>query len=141
MGGELSFMTYILFAVTMICISLVLVPLTFTEYNNVAKHIFFSIITLGVWMLIWIYNVTKNLNKVSSVDARKPVAELLLCMFVPLYIVYWLYKTAEYTEAYGAENGKEFKIDILSLAFAVISPIISTIIIQDKINRIVGKPE
>lgn len=137
-GGELHSVVYALFALTVICISLVMAPLSFTEYNNVAKHIFFTVITLGIWMLIWIYHVTKNLSKDG---ARKPWTELLLCMFVPFYYIYWIYKTAEHTEKYGAENGKTFQISILCLAIAIVSPLISTIVIQDKINQIVGKPE
>lgn len=129
------------YAVTAILTALCLVPLKFTEYQGIGKHIFLSIITLGVWSLIWIYNVTKNLNKVSGVETRKPLGQLLLCIFLPFYVVYWAYKTAEAVELYGAEKGKQFKISVLSLVFMFVCPLISTIIIQDKINQIVGKPE
>ncbi len=131
---------YALFAISLIAASFVIVPIKFTEYNNIAKHIFFTLITCGIWQFIWIFNLTKNLNKVSGVDARKPWVELLLCIFLPFYYIYWVYKTAEYVEAYGSENGKQFKISILCLVLSPIFPI-STSIIQDKINRIVGKPE
>ncbi|MBQ2968026.1 MAG: DUF4234 domain-containing protein [Clostridia bacterium] len=140
-SNPLSHVALSLYAVTMICISFILVPCVFTEYNGIGKHIFFSIITLGIWNLIWTYNVTKNLNKVASVEDRKPVKELLLCIFLPLYNVYWIYKTAENVEAYGEENSKSFKISVLCLVFAIFMPLLSTVLIQDKINKIVGKPE
>ena len=140
MFSETASFTMQWYAFTMICVSLLLVPCTFTEYNGIGKFIFFTIITLGIWALIWVYNVTKNLNKVASVETRKPVAELLLCMFLPFYSIYWIYKTAEAVEAYGDENGKSFKISVLCLAFTFVCPIISVILIQDKINKIVGKP-
>ena len=132
--------TAILSAITFILISLILVPCVFTEYLDIAKHIFFTIITFGIWHLIWMYNHTENLNKVEQAENRAPVRELLLCAFLPLYYIFWTYKTAGNTELYGEENGKTFKIDILCLALSVINPLLASVIIQDKTNIIVGKP-
>lgn len=72
---------------------------------------------------------------------RKPVCELLLFMFLPFYSIYWMYKTAEYVELYGIENGRQDKISVLCLIFTLVSPLFATVLIQDKINLIVGKPE
>ena len=129
----------VLYTATIICSAFVIVPLVFTEYIDIAKHIFLSMITFGIWQLVWIYHVTKNLNNVAAVENRKPVRELL-CMFLPFYYPYWLYKTAEGVEDYGKEKGKEFKIDILCIAFAFICPVFATVLIQNKINVVVGKP-
>lgn len=131
----------IAFSLTMILVALALVPPVFTEYNTIAKHIFFSLISFGIWQLIWTYQVTKNLNKVAGTEQRKPACQLLLCMFLPLYYPFWLLKTAENVESYAQEKGKHCKLDVLCLVFAFISPFVSTILIQNKINMIVGKPE
>lgn len=131
----------LLYSVTMICASLVLVPTVFTEYNSIAKHLFFTFISAGIWQFIWIYHVTKNLNCVNSVESRKPGAELLLSMFLPFYYSYWILKTAESVEAYAAENGKQCKLDVICFVFAFICPLVSTILLQNKINLIVEKPE
>ena len=131
----------ILFAVTMIVTALVLVPPVFTEEISIAKHIFFTIISLGIWVLIWTYHVTKNLNKVAGMKRRDPRKELLLCMILPLYYAFWLMKTGEYMEAYARENGKQCKLEIICLVFACILPFVSTILIQNKINMIVEKAE
>lgn len=130
----------ILFAAAMICAAFVIVPLVFTKYIDIAKHIFLSLITFGIWQLVWTYHVTKNLNEVEGVEERKPARELLLCMFLPFYYPFWLYKTAEGVEDYGKENGKEFKIDILCIAFAFVCPLFATVLIQNKINVVAGKP-
>lgn len=130
-----------LFSLTMILVALALVPPVFTEYNTIAKHIFFSLISFGVWQLIWTYQVTKNLNKVAATEPRKPGCQLLLCMFLPFYYPFWLLKTAENVESYAQEKGKQCKLDVLCLVFAFICPFVSTILIQNKINMIVGKPE
>ncbi len=137
---EVAIPIFILFALTLIFTSYILVPVVFPEYNGIGKHIFLSLITVGIWQLLWVYNVTKNLNK-ASCDNRKPLAELLLCMFLPFYYIYWVYKTAEITAVYGADHGQQFKIDIVCLAFTFVCPLVPSILIQDKINRIVGKPE
>lgn len=127
-------------AIAFILISLILVPCVFTEYLDIAKHIFFTIITLGIWNLIWVYNFTENLNKVKQAEKRAPIRELLLCVFLPLYHIFWTYKTAENTELYGVEKGKSFKIDILCFVLSLVCPFLASVIIQDKTNLIVGKP-
>lgn len=130
-----------LFAITTISAAFLLVPFRFTEYIKMSKHIFLYVFTAGIWNMIWIYNVTKNLNKVSGGDNRNPVKELLLCIFLPFYIVYWTYKTAEIVEIYGAEKEKQFKITIPCISFMFVCPVVSVILLQNKINDIVGKPE
>ena len=130
----------LLFAAAMICTAFVIVPLVFTKYIDIAKHIFLSLITFGIWTLVWIYHVTKNLNEVEGVEERKPARELLLCLFLPFYAPFWLYKTAEGVEDYGMENGKQFKIDILCIAFSFVCPLFATVLIQNKINVVAGKP-
>lgn len=55
------------------------------------KHILLLSFTFGVWTFIWIYRTTKLLNNAPGVKYKKPVAVLLLCMFVPFYQIYWLY--------------------------------------------------
>ena len=132
--------TAILSAIAFILVSLILVPCVFTEYLDIAKHIFFTIITLGIWHLIWMYNHTENLNKVEQAEKRAPIRELLLCAFLPLYYIFWTYKTAGNTELYANEKGKNFKIDILCFILSVVNPLLASVIIQDKINMIVGQP-
>ena len=131
----------ILYVVSMMMLSFALVPIYCTERISIPLHIFWSLFTCGVWTLVWIHHVTNNLNYVEDVEERSPMAETLLCLFLPLYYVYWLYKTGEYVEAYGAEHGKTFKLDLLCLIFAFVCPLMSTVLIQDKINRIVDEAE
>lgn len=131
----------LLYSLVLILAAFVLVPIDFREYIKIAKHIFLSFITFGIWIFVWIYNVTKNLNKVEALEKRKPVNELLLCMFLPFYFAYWLYKNAEYIEFYGAEKGVTMnKISILCFILGFFCPLLSIILMQDKINQIVGKP-
>lgn len=128
-----------LYAAALICVLFVLIPLEFTKYIPIAKHLFLSVITCGIWTLVWIYHVTKNLNEVAGAETRKPACELALCMFLPLYYAYWLYKTAESVELYAAEQGKECKLESLALIFAFVNPLFATVLTQSKINWIAGR--
>ncbi len=125
---------YLVFAVTTVLAALVLVPLTYTMEQGIGKFLFLTVITFGVWYLIWIYNVTKHLNTVEGLEQRKTVRELLLCMFLPLYTVYWHYKTAKLMDAYAKYEGT--KLEILSLVFGLVAPIVSAVLIQEKLNGI-----
>lgn len=125
---------YLVFTVTTVLAALVLVPLTYSMEQGIGKFLFLSVITFGVWYLIWIYNVTKHLNTVEGLEQRKPVKELLLCIFLPLYAVYWHYKTAKLTDVYAKCEGT--KLEILSLVFGLVAPIVSAVLIQEKLNGI-----
>lgn len=131
------FSIFVFYAIVMVFSSYIFAPIVFSEYNHVAKHIFLTIITLGVWQLIWIYNVTKNLNGKTSAKERKPVAQLLLCVFLPFYFVYWLCTTIICVENYGKEYNVKFRLSSLSLILSFICPIVSTAFIQDNINQII----
>ena len=132
---------HMLFGIVMILLAFVVEPLVFTEYIKIAKHIFLTLITCGIWLAVWAYHVTKNLNKVSEAEERTPRNELLLCMFLPFYAPYWTFKTAETVESYGKEMNKSLNLEVLALVFAFICPPFATVMIQNKINVIVGKPE
>lgn len=132
---------HMLFGIVMILLAFVVEPLVFTEYIKIAKHIFLTLITCGIWLAVWAYHVTKNLNKVSEAEERTPRNELLLCMFLPFYAPYWTFKTAETVESYGKEMNKSLNLEVLALVFAFICPPFATVMIQNKINVIVGKSE
>lgn len=137
--GVAGIFSGIFYGAIMICALFAVVPLNFTEYISIAKHLFLSVITFGIWNLVWIYFVTRNLNKVAKAEKRSPAAELALCLFLPLYYAYWLYKTAEGTELYGLEKSKECKLESLVILFAFVNSLFATVLIQSKINWIAGK--
>lgn len=130
-----------LYTLFLILFSFALVPINFKEYTKVSLHIFLSFVTFGIWLFVWIYHVTRNLNKVEEMEKRNPKNELLLCLFLPFYFAYYLYKNAEYIEFYGKEKEKDInKISILCFIIGFVCPLLSTILMQDKINQIVGRP-
>ena len=125
--------------IAIILTSIYLIPFTYRKYQSIGKHIFLSIITLGIWYLIWLFNVTKNMNEVEDMPKRKPLLEMLLYLLLPLYHVFWTYKTAHYVDKYAKDNGKESNLTVLTLVISLFIPFVSSILIQNKINEVVGE--
>ena len=107
-------------------------------YCSMVKHVLLLIFTFGIWQLIWIYRTTRYLNCVTVEPPRNPTTKLLLCMFVPFYIIYWMYKHAKYIDILAAEKGIPSDIGVLCLVLEFFVPIVPPILMQDKLNTIVG---
>ena len=68
---------------------------------------------------------------------RDPVKKLLLCMFVPFYGIYWIYKSAQRIDKLAAAKGISSDLSTLCLILAIFVGIIPPILMQDKLNAIV----
>ena len=112
-------------------------PATVNGYCELFKHVLLLLITCGIWNLIWIYRTTKYLNRVESEEYRKPTAKLLLCMFIPFYMIYWTYKSAQRVDTLAATVGVKSKLATLCLILEVFVPILTPVLLQDKINAII----
>ena len=112
-------------------------PAEVDGYCELFKHVLLLLITFGIWNLIWIYRTTKYLNRVESEEYRKPVTKLLLCMFVPFYMIYWTYKSAQRVDTLAATVGVKSKLATLCLILEVFVPILTPVLLQDKINAII----
>lgn len=105
-------------------------------YIGLVKHILLLFLTFGIWYLIWLFRTTKFLNRVEDEEPRKPVAELLLCMFIPFYTIFWNWKSVLRVIKLD-EQDPMFKALIMCLS--VICPILVPIFLQDAINHMVMK--
>ena len=107
-------------------------------YTEILTHVLLLVFTFGIYHLYWIYKTTQFLNERSG-NKRNETAELLLSMFIPFYIIYWYYKTAEILDSVDtAHPNKDFKT--LILIFAIVVAVVAAIMIQDRINKMVGEP-
>ncbi len=104
-------------------------------YIGMVKHCLLLAFTFGIWYYIWIYKVTKFLNQVEGEKYRDPVKTILLCLFIPLYVVFWTYKSAERVDELAGLCRVRSNITVISTVFAMVY-ILSAVIIQDKINEI-----
>ena len=106
-------------------------------YSSMVVHVLLLIFTLGIWYLIWIYRMTECMNQDRRNPKRTPVYQLLLCMFVPFYSIYWVYKTAESLDNISQDAGQPSDMAVICLILAIFISIIPPILIQDKINHMI----
>lgn len=106
-------------------------------YCGLVKHILLLIFTFGIWYFIWIYRMTGYLNQVKDEPERNPSTKLLLCLFVPFYSIYWVYKSAQRIDKLAALKGVRSDLSTICLILAIFIGIIPPILMQDKINEII----
>ena len=107
-------------------------------YCGLVKHILLLLFTCGIWLYIWIYRVTGYTNNVEGEENRNPTNKLLLCLFVPFYVIYWMYKTAQRLDKMAAAKNIPSDLSALCLILAIFVPIIPPILMQEKLNAIVA---
>ena len=106
-------------------------------YSSMVVHVLLLFFTFGIWYLIWIYRMTECMNQDRRNPKRTPVNQLLLCMFVPFYSIYWVYKTAESLDNISQDAGQPSDMAVICLILAIFISIIPPILIQDKINHMI----
>lgn len=111
-------------------------PVSSEIYCGMAKLVLLLLFTFGIWYYIWIYRMTGYTNAAENEEYRDPTKKLLLCLFVPFYIIYWTYKTAQRVDKMAAAKGISSDMATLCLIFAIFVPIIPPILLQDKMNNI-----
>lgn len=103
---------------------------------SLVGHILLLLFVGAIWNFIWIYRTTKALNRVPGEEDRNPVTKLLLCMFVPFYHIYWIYKSCQRIDKLAGCRGVSSDISTLCLILMFIIGIVPPIIMQDKMNAI-----
>lgn len=110
-------------------------------YCDMLKHVLLLIFTFGVWYLIWIYRTTGYLNQVEDEPPRTPTNQLLLCLFVPFYHIYWVYKSAQRLDRLANGQGVSSDLRLLCLVLAFFVAILPPVLMQDKMNLLSGREE
>lgn len=106
-----------------------------TMYISMGKHIVLLLFTLGIWEFVWIYRVSKWI-KINKDESWNPTTKLLLCIFVPFYTIYWVYKTSTLVDGMAQEKNIPSSITTTCLVLAIFVPIVAPMIMQDKINAV-----
>ena len=105
-------------------------------YVSMGVHILLMLVTCGIYLLVWNYKTTDFLNGIEGEEDRNPTTKLLLCMFVPFYMIYWIYVSAQRIDKLAASKGIASDSTTLCLILAILFPIGAYVIMQDKINKI-----
>lgn len=105
----------------------------------VEKHIFSLIFSFGTWGIIWMRIVTDSLNRIERSTQRKVFPTTFLFLFVPFYYIFWYYKTAQILDIYSKEQGIDSNLANIIIITSIFIPVLSPIMIQDKINTLFCK--
>ncbi len=105
-------------------------------YISLPKHILLLFFTFGVWQFIWTYRVTKYLNKTPNLEQHNPTSQLLLCLFVPFYSIFWIYTQAKKLDNLNmAINRNYTEKSTLLLILSIFVSIAAYILMQAYINE------
>lgn len=111
------------------------------EYVNLGLHIAMCLIVGNLWTYVWYYRTTKLLNKTPNEEHCGSTAQLLLCMFVPFYIIYWYYKQGKRCEKLSNARGiRSSDTTVVCVICAIFIPLVASIVMQNRINRISKLP-
>ncbi|GEM_PF-804344 len=114
-----------------------------TKYDDgfcdMVMHVILLLFTFGIWYLIWIYRTTKLLNGIEGEADRNPVTKLLLCIFVPFYSFYWIYRSAQRIDKKGRAEGIDSDTEVLCLLLAIFAWMAAPVLMQYKINETAQK--
>lgn len=106
-------------------------------YLKIWKLIVFSILTLGIYTYIWIYRTVGLFNNKKIGEEKSQGLQVVLCLLVPFYAIYWLYKQSKQTEEYTLKVGNASNdLSIISLILSIFGfGLIAMALIQDQINK------
>ena len=109
-------------------------------YIGIVPLILFSIITFGIYIYIWIYKTTKFFDyRLNRQGSFSPGLEVVLCLFVPFYFIYWIYKQTKAAEEahHLAGNHSNDDLAIINILLCVFGlGLIAYALLQDQINKL-----
>lgn len=109
---------------------------THVGLDNVALNAFLSIITFGLWYLVWIYRTTQKLNAKSTHARTSAVGEVIACIIVPMYSIFWFYKQTAKTDDYCSASDSMYKSSaMLTFVVSLFVPILALALMHNNINN------
>lgn len=109
--------------------------------DNIVANVILSIITLGIFYIIWWYRVCKKIRILEKRDTSCG-GELICILLVPFYSLYWYYTRAKRMSA-SAEANYNVHIDSNEVVYLVLAlfglGIVSMILMQSELNGFVEK--
>ncbi|MGM9566832.1 MAG: DUF4234 domain-containing protein [Clostridia bacterium] len=106
---------------------------------GIVLFIVLCIVTFGIYVFIWIYRVSEYLGKVLGREQFSPGVEVVLCLFVPFYIIYWVYKQSKGLDEAHRMRGNYGNTDlsIVSLLLTIFGlGIVAYALMQDQVNKL-----
>lgn len=108
-------------------------------------HILASVLTLGIYDLVWIYRVTRFLNKLETIPKQSPSRYVWLCAVFPSISLYWVYFNSWRLDCLAQQYGIESHIAETAPAYhifgwffastAKMQPVLRETVIQNYISE------
>ena len=102
-------------------------------FCGLVKHILLLLFTFGIWSYIWVYRTTEFLNRTDR-EQQSGGMQVLLCILVPFYTVYWYYKNAQRIDRFAAANGVYSNLETPCLVCSLLLGGAAAVLMQEKIN-------
>lgn len=116
--------------------------ITDLEEENIAKNVIFTIITFGVYGYIWLYRMSRNIKCLNN-DKSSLTGELLCLLFVPFYMLYWVYTRAKAIKTQA--DCRNIQIGDSATLYLILSlfglNIISVALMQNDLNVVLKNKE
>lgn len=105
---------------------------------SLGAHIPLSLLTGGLYQLFWIGHCTEYLNGAHGEEHRVANSEILMCLFVPFYWIYWYHEHAQRTDwmADYMGLGDDKLCTGWYMFFVVVFPPVASIMLQCRLNVI-----
>ncbi len=111
-------------------------------YTGIVKLVILSIVTFGIYVYIWIHRIAGYTGRRSAQGPQcSQGVQVVLCLFVPFYIIYWIYKQCKAIEDIRLRTIRTGSED-LSLICLLLSifgfGIVAYALMQDQVNKLVN---
>lgn len=106
------------------------------SYRNIAISIALSVITFGIYTIIWLVETVRNIHKLHGIN-KSTVGEVLLILFVPFYSWYWFYTRGKQMFEDSRKNGGNIPNNsVLYLVLAIFGlSLINLAVMQNCFNK------
>lgn len=106
-----------------------------------ALVIIFSIITCGIYALVWIYMFANELKQYLEKPEINPGLDLILCIICFPYLYYWAYKYGQLIKE--AQKKANIEVEDNSVLYVIIAVlgffIVDMAIMQSSVNKVWSK--
>ena len=107
------------------------------QEKSIALCIVLSVVTFAIYYLVWIYNICKKI-KVMAGEESKCGGEFACILFVPFYMLYWLFTRSKKLAQAGSNCGipldDKSTINLLLAIFGL--GIVSVALMQNDLNTV-----
>ena len=110
-------------------------------YVSMGVHVVLALFVSRIWSLVWVYRTSRLLRR--DAGELSPVAQLLLFLFIPFYSIAWYYNYAKRVNERAVSMGlpADNSFGTVCLLCGIFLPVVSLILIQNKVNRLAAIPE